>query len=278
MDEKYLAVSEDPIIEIRHAFFDSSNNKYRDRTIVMVIGWLSSIEERMPLINSFRSIGNIIIYEPRGFGKSSAPQKKGFYGIEDSTLDFAKIIELYSLQDRDFYVWGSSYGSAIALQYSVMNTGPRPIAYILASPESSCQTRWWIQMMQYFPRFFYSILARIVLFYINLTTRRKNPDDVQDISKTLKDFKERSIYVQTRIYFECLAKYNIEGLEHKIDTPLLIFIAKKDWFSKPENSKKLANYNPDSKVITVGDSHRSIVENSESLSEHINEYITKLEN
>ena len=277
MKEEYIIVSEEPLITLRHAFFETSNKKYSSRNIVMILGWLSSIEERMPLIESFRNIGNIIIYEPRGFGKSSAPEKKGFYGIDQCTSDFARIIKLYQLQDRDFYVWGSSYGSAIALQYSVKNLGPKPRAFLLASLESSCQTRWWIQLMQYFPKFFYSFLSRFVLFYINFSTRKKNPDDVQDISATLKDFKERGIYIQIRIYFECLTKYNIEDLEHKIDTPLLIFIAQKDWFSKPEKSRKLAEFNPYSKVITVGESHRNIVENPGILTEHIKEYILQIE-
>ena len=278
MEEKYLIVSEEPLIQLRHAFFETSNVKYQDRIIVMIPGWLSSIEERMTIIESLRSISNIIIYEPRGFGKSTAPEKKGFYGIDDCTSDFVKIIELYNLQDREFFVWGSSYGSAIALQYSVKSLGPQPSAFILCSPESSCQTRWWIQMMQYLPKFFYAFLSRIVLLYINFSTRKKNPDDSHDISKTIKDIKERGIFVQIRIYFECLAKYNIEGLEHKIGSPLLIFIAQKDWFSKPENSKKLAEFHPDSRVITVGESHRSIVENPGVLTKHISDYIQKLEN
>ncbi len=58
---------------------------------------------------------------------------------------------------------------------------------------------------------------------------------------------------------------------------MLAFIAKRDWYSNPENTKKLAGFHPKSKVICIGESHRTIVDNRSELTTHINEYIKTLD-
>jgi pimeloyl-ACP methyl ester carboxylesterase len=277
MDEKYLVVSNEPLIELRHMFFPVLDEKYIDRTIVMIIGWLDYIENRVDLIESFRNIANIIIYEPRGFGKSYVPEIKGLFSLEDFTYDFAKIIDFYQIKERDYYIWASSFGCSIALNYSIEEIGPQPKAFFLGSPEAKTQSRWWFHIVKHFPKFLYSITMRFVLFFLKPSIKRINPKDAQGISSTFQEFKGKGIYQKIRILFECLDKFDIRGREHEISSPMLAFIAKKDWYSNPENTKKLAAFNPKSKVICIGESHRTIVDNRSELTKHINEYIEELE-
>jgi pimeloyl-ACP methyl ester carboxylesterase len=276
MDEKYLVVSEEPFIQLRHIFFTSLERKYENRTIIMIIGWLDYIERKRYLIESFRKIANIIIYEPRGFGKSTTIEKKGLYGIEECTKDFAKLINHYRLEDRNFYIWASSFGCSIALNYSVENIGPQPEAFFLVSPEAKTQSRWWFHIVKHFPRFLYPPTVKVILFFLNFFIRRKNPKDVQRVSDAVEEFKRTGFYCQIRVFFECLDRFDIRGSEEKIGAPMLVFIAKKDWFSDPENSIKLSKIHPNSEVICLGDSHRNIVEHKDELTKYIHEYIEGL--
>ncbi|MFW9853021.1 MAG: alpha/beta fold hydrolase [Candidatus Thorarchaeota archaeon] len=277
MEENFIKVSEKPFIQLKCCHFPSLNSECRKRNIIVHLGLLDTIENRISLIESFRQISNVIIYEPRGFNKSCSPKKRGCYGITQFSEDLAHIIEKNRLKDRKFFIFGMSLGSAIALNYTVKNKGPKPQALLLNSPESKIQSRWYFKYVQLLPKFFYGFLTKIILSYYSFSIKRKNPENLETIQYSIKRFKEIGFFVPVRIYLECLCQYDITGLESKINTPILAFIAENDWFSNPENSKKIAQYHPKSEVIELGKTHRIHVGREEIITKHIKEFINKLE-
>jgi len=230
----------------------------------------------MDLIESFRQISNVIVYEPRGFNKLYSPEKRGCYGITQFTEDLALIIEKNKLKDRKFFIFGMSLGSAVALNYAVRKKGSQPKALFLNSPESKIQSRWYFKIVQLLPKFFYKFLTKIILYYYSFSIRRKNPENLETIQYSINRFKEIGFFVPVRIYLECLCQYDIRGLESEINTPILAFIAENNWFSDPENSKKIAQYHPQSDVIELGGTHRIHVGREEILTKNIENFINKI--
>jgi len=277
VEDKYLEVSKKPFIQLRHKYFQCLDERYQNRTIIMIPGWLDSIEARTPLIESFQRYANIIIYEPRGFGKSSKPHKRGIWGVEEFTDDLSKVIELYNLKDDEFFIWGSCIGSALSYLYYLTKNGVKPKGMLSASPESKFKTKWWFNVLKLLPYPLLWLAQKLVVFVLRIYLKFKTPKETANLDYALKRFKEAGLYIQLRILVEFIHKYDIRGREKGLDLPILVLIAEQDWFTDPENSKLFATLHPKSKLIRFGDAHRIIVGNHEIIGDHVKDFIDILE-
>jgi len=277
MEEGYIEVSKKPFIHLRHRYFPTLNKVYTNRTIIMIIGFLDNIDNRMPLVQSFRKIANIIIYDPRGYGKSSTPHKRRIYGVKEFTEDFTKLIKHYNIENGKFFIWGSCVGAAIAFQYYLSNTESKPKAIIAASPDSKFKTQWWFEIVNLLPFPLVWITYKIVMFVLKRYLKRRNPSDVKNVDYSIERFSQTDLYVQMRILIELIHRFDVRGREQEIDLPVLVITPEKDWFVDPANSEKFSKYNPKSNWIKLGDAHRLIVDTEETIANYIDEFIVSLE-
>lgn len=273
MDDNYLLVSSKPYVQLRHRYLPALNQENEGKTILVIPGWLDNIDARMPLLQSFQKISNVIMYEPIGFGKSSAPKRRGQYNVTNMVDELAEIISHYKLEGKEFYLWGSCVGAAIAYQYYIDKKGPKPRAFLVASPESKFKTQWWFYILNLLPYPLLWFYYKIVIFILKAYLKRKSPDDVKNLEYSLGRFNETSLFVQLRILVELIHRFDIRGREEELDIPQLILIADKDWFTDPENSRKLAEFHPKSEVVSFGDAHRIIVDNEDNIVENIERFI-----
>ena len=276
MKENYITVSEKPLISLRHCFFPVSNNDYKDRTILLIPGWLSSIDRRIPLIKEFQKIANVIVYDPRGFGKSSSPRKRGLYKPQSYADDISEIVDHYQLKESEYYIWGSCVGAEIAYQYCIDNKGPKPRAILAVSTASKHGTFKWFSLVNYLPYPILWVAYSIYKIIFKRYLKKRSPADIKNFDYSMERFYDLDFYVQARIILEFIHKYDIRGKEEKIGVPQMVFYAEKDWFSKPEESAKLASMHPKSKSIRYNEAHRFIDGNEEEIVDQINQYITKL--
>ena len=273
MEFEFLQVSEKPLINIRHRYFETTNPDYKTRTILMIPGFLDNIDNRMPLVKAFQEISNVIMYEPRGYGYSSAPRKRRRYKVKYYVEDLAKIINYYDLKDSNFYIWGSCVGSAIAYQHFIDHDKPHPRAIIAASPDAKFKTQWWFDVVNLLPYPLIWVAYKLVMFFLRRTLKKKNPDDVKNVDYSIDRFNKLDLYVQMRILVELVHRYDIRGRETELTLPCLVLTPKKDWFVDPENSKRMASYHPKSKYILLGEAHRMIVDTEETIKNHVDEFI-----
>jgi pimeloyl-ACP methyl ester carboxylesterase len=276
MEEGYIKVSEKPLIQLRHRYFSATDKENSKRTIIMIIGFLDNIDNRMPLVDAFRKIANIIIYDPRGYGKSSAPHKRRIYGVKAFTEDFVKIVKYYDLENEKFFIWGSCVGSAIAFQYYLNNIDPKPYAIIAASPDAKFKTQWWFEIVNLFPFPLVWVTYKFVMFVLKRYLKRKNPSDVKNVDYSIERFSQTDLYVQMRILVELVHRFDIRGREEEVDLPILVITPEKDWFVDPANSERFSKINPKSKWIKLGDAHRLIVDTEETIANYIDEFINSL--
>jgi len=273
MADNYLLVSSKPYVQLRHRYLPALNQENGDKTILVIPGWLDNIDARIPLLQSFQKISNVIMYEPIGFGKSSAPKRRGQYKVNNMVDELAKIISHYKLEGKEFYLWGSCVGAAIGYQYYIDKKGSKPRAFLVASPESKFKTQWWFNLLNLLPYPLLWFYYKVVIFILKAYLKRKSPDEVKNLEYSLGRFNETSLFVQMRILVELIHRFDIRGRENELDIPQLILIAEKDWFTDPQNSRKLANFHPKSEVVSFGDAHRIIVDNEDNIVKNIERFI-----
>jgi pimeloyl-ACP methyl ester carboxylesterase len=276
MEENYLTVSEKPLINLRHCYFPTNNENYKNRTILLIPGWLSNIDRRMPLIKAFQKISNVIMFEPRGFGKSSGPRKRGLYKPNLYADDLKAIVEHYQLKEKKFFIWGSCIGAEIAYKYCIENKGPKPEAILAVSTASKHGTFWWFSIVNYLPYPIMWIAYSTYKIIFKIYLRRQSPEDVKNFDYSMQRFYELDFYVQARILLEFIHKFDIRGVEEKIGVPQLIMYAENDWFSKPEDSEKLGQFHSKSKLIKYSEAHRFIDGNEDDIVNHINQFLKTL--
>jgi len=277
MEEEFIRSSNEPEIYIHNRFFPTLEDRFQNRTIVMIPGWLDTIERRMPLVEEFRKIANIIIYEARGFGKSTGPKKRGLYTNKLLLDEFQIILQNYNLQNNSFYVWGTSFSTSLILQYSIEKKEPQPKALLVASPVSKFRTKWWFDVLNLLPFFLLKFVAKIVLFSLRRKLKKKQPDDEENIDYAGQRFKEVNLYAHLRVLLEAMHRFDIRGKEKEIEQPMLIFTAEKDWFTDPEISKTFAELNSLSKVVSLGKTHRVVTTSNEVIRQYVSEFIKSLE-
>jgi pimeloyl-ACP methyl ester carboxylesterase len=277
MDEKYIMISEKPLIKLRHVFFECKEEQYKHRIIVMIPGWLGNIEGILPLIEHFQKFASVISYDPRGHGKSSKPHKRGLYRPSIISKEFAKIIEHYKLKESEFYVWGSCAGIEIGYLYLIEKLGPKPKAFLAASPDYKNNTKWWFNPLKILPYPLFWLFYKLFFFFLNVYLKFKNPSEQRTLQKSKARIMNMDLYPLFRFLFEFIHDYDIRGREEKLDVPQIILYAQGDWFTKPENSMKLVQYHPDSELVNMGDVHRVYAGREEEVAQHVKKFIDKLE-
>ncbi len=277
MEEKYITISEKPFIKLRHAFFECNEERYKNRVIVMIPGWLGNIEGILPLIEQLQKFANVISYDPRGHGKSSKPHKRGIYGPMIITEDFAKIIDHYELKESEFYVWGSCAGIEIGYLYYLEKLGPKPKAFLAASPDYKNNTKWWFNILKILPYPLLWLAFKTIFFILNVYLRIHNPSEQRNLKKSKGRIANMDLYPLFRFLFEFIHDYDIRGREEELDIPQIILYAEGDWFTKPENSMKLAQYHPDSEFVNMGDVHRVYAGNEDEVAKFVEKFIEKIE-
>ena len=276
MEENYVTVLEKPLIILRHCYFPTIDEKYKNRTTILIPGWLSNIDRRMPLIRAFQKISNVIMFEPRGFGKSSGPRKRGLYKPTYYADDLNAIIKHYQLEENDFFIWGSCIGAEIAYKYCIENKGPKPKAILAISTTSKHNTFWWFSLVNFLPYPIMWVAYSIYKFFFKIYLKKRSPEDTKSFDYSIQRFYELDFYVQARILLEFIHRFDIRGEEEKIGVPQLIMYAENDWFSKPEDSEKLGQFHSKSKLIKYSEAHRFIDGSEEDIVNNIEQYIQSL--
>lgn len=276
MEENFITVSEKPLIVLRHCYFPTTNEEYKNKTTIMIPGWLSNIDRRIPLVRAFQEISNVIMFEPRGFGKSSGPRKRGLYKPNFYSDDLSAIIKHYQLKEDNFFIWGSCIGAEIAYQYCIENKGPKPKAILAVSTAAKHGTFWWFSLANYLPYPIIWIAYKIYKIAFKIYLKRQSPEDTKNFDYSMQRFYELDFYVQIRILLEFIHRFDIRGEEEKIGVPQLIMYAENDWFSKPEDSEKLSQFHSKSKLIKYSEAHRFIDGNEEDIVNNIEQYIQTL--
>lgn len=273
---EYIQTKDDPKIEVRVAKFYTKNEKYESRHIIIIPGWLSTIDEFNKLAINLSNYGNIYIYEPRGFGKSKTPHKKGFFTPDAFNEELGTIINALNLNKKELILFGSCSGASQVFNYYINSDGLKPDLIAAISPQEKYKTPFWLPALGLLPSFIMSFFQKMIIFFLNLMLKFKKPEETQNVRWAAKQLKENDAWCLRRYVFEFVINYSVQGRLNEIDIPMLMFVGEEDYFVDPETSKKFLN-NKNSKIVELkADFHRIQMGNEEIMAEKFNKFLQEL--
>lgn len=240
----------------------------------------------------------IIFYDQLGGGKSYVqegnPANNHLWNVQRFTDELASLIQFYKLEQ--FNLFGSSWGSSLAIEYWLGNYNPKPQRLVLGSPLIS--TKIWEKdstlLKQQLPAEIYSILVECEQH--NQTSSQKYKDAMEqfynrhvlrkpELNATQLDFLARNpTFINNDVYqnmWGCnefystgqLANYErFADLQH-ISIPTL-FIGGEHDEARPETLALYQQQVKDSQLVTIaGASHCGYFEATPAYSKALQEFL-----
>ncbi|MCG3259083.1 MAG: alpha/beta hydrolase [Candidatus Heimdallarchaeota archaeon] len=273
---EYIQIKDDPKIEVRVAKFYTKNEKYKSRHIIVIPGWLNTIDEFNKMAINLSNYGNIYIYEPRGYGKSKTPHKKGIFTPDAYNKELGTIIKALKLNEKEFILFGSCSGASQVFNYYINENGLKPDLIAAISPQEKYKTPFWLPALGLLPSFIMSFFQKMIIFFLNLMLKFKKPEETQNVRWAAKQLKENDAWCLRRYVFEFVINYSVQGRLNEIEIPMLMFVGEEDYFVDPETSKKFLN-NENSKIVELKtDFHRIHMGNEEIMAEEFNDFLQEL--
>ena len=271
VDIRCLTTGNDPEITIRIA----DNNAATGPVVFIILGWLSDIERFLPMAASFARYGRVIIYEPRGFGRSSAPHRKDIYRAEAYNEEMAFVLKSLNVPDGDFLLCGFCTGAAMAVSYLLQGKGPKPSRLALISPQVRYRTPFWFPLFGSLPGFIMTGITNLIIFALDLYLRRKSPEETRNLRYVEEQFRRSDPWAQRQFLVQYVHRYDIEQRLAEIEVPMICFVGEQDWFARRDMAVPFLHH-PLARVETLpSGGHRIQVGNEERIARKIGEFISQ---
>ncbi len=272
MKEFYIDLKSDPDISLRVASFKNKPGSSDAKTIVIIPGYFGSIEERSILAAHLVEYFNVIIYEPRGFGKSTKKRTKWIYRIRDYAAELREVIEELALKDGEFLLFGSSLSVSFIHYYAAFLEGekPAPAALVFVSPAPKYRGAAILRAIRFTPYWLQTVITKIIFSFLRLT---RNSEEAGNLTYAETRFRELDPWVQFRIAVESVGYANFTGEEDKITYPVCVFTALQDDFTSPEDAARYAQGEKSSLVLVEAKAHKFINGREEFIADNINDFL-----
>ena len=268
-------VDSDLEFSLRYCYLPTNNPEGKDKTIVIIPGYLSDIEERYPLAQNLSKYYNAVIYEPRGYGKSSAPHIKGIYNIPAYAREMRAVFRALGLQDKKFAIFGSCLATAPMHYYAsyLEENTPYPAAMIMASPAPKYREAGIFNYVGWLPNWILAGFEKFVLTYLYYTRKK---EERKNINYARRRFSELDGWSQRRIAIETICKVNLVDKQSDIPLPLLILASTNDDFVDITETAKYLKRNPLSEQkFFEHDSHKFIEGREPEIAEAIHSFLSR---
>jgi len=273
---KYLITQEEPEFKIRLGKFPCLNEKYSDRNLILIPGWLSAIDNFTSMAEALQHYCNVIIYEPRGFGESITTHKKGYFGIEEYNKELSSVISHLKLKDKDFIILGSCSGGSQAFNHYLDGEGFKPNVLIAFSPQEYYNTPFFVPALGWIPTFIMTFVQKMIIVLYRFYLRVRGTGESANVTWAADRLKKNDAWSLRRYVIEFIVNHDIRGRQSDIDVPIQMIVAKKDHFVDPEKSKKFL-HNEASEIIEIETIMHRVHEGKEDkIAQIINDFLLKL--
>ena len=217
----------------------------------------------------------VIVYDQRGYGRSGKPKE---VCLEDYLRDLSAVLRALSVEDRQAVLAGHSFGTMVALPYAVTHDVP---ALCLVGPVLKLRTDFTDWIIQHFPpaiwkRLFFTENFLTRRMYRNLFFSRETPDEVyEEFIRNNRDYLE-SLPPHTFKYLYRMLDYDATKYAPKVRANTTILVGEEDKVTPPEESRKLHELIPNSKLLVVkGAGHMILYEKPDIVNKEIEGYLVK---
>ncbi|MCE7742949.1 MAG: alpha/beta hydrolase [Candidatus Heimdallarchaeota archaeon] len=272
----HVITKDNPEVKIQVGIFESQNSKENALPIIIVPGWLSAIDNFAPMAEALQKYRTAIIYEPRGFGKSLTPHKKGLFSPEEYNNELGRIIEHLKLKDREFLMLGSCSGASQMYSYYLDGEGSKPIVLAAFNSQEKYKMPFFIPVLGVIPTFVMKFVQKMIIVIYGFILKLKKTGESPNVTWAKNRLKLNDDWSLRRHVIEFTNKYDIVGRQKEIDVPIITFTAEKDHFVNPEISKKFISHK-DSELVTLKtELHRIHEGREQEIAEYIQKFIEKL--
>ena len=235
---EFVKVSEKPEFQVRIAKFPCLNEKYFHRNLILIPGWLSAIDNFTNMAKALQHYSNVVLYEPRGFGKSITAHKKGYFSPNDYNIELSLLIKHLNFKDKDFIILGSCSGGSQAFQYCLDGEGPKPHTLIVFSPQENYGTPFWLPVLGWIPTFIMSFVQKMIIVLYRFYLKIRKTGESANVTWAAERLKKNDDWSLRRFVVEFIHPYDIRGRQNEIKIPIQMFVSEKDHFIGPEKAQK----------------------------------------
>jgi pimeloyl-ACP methyl ester carboxylesterase len=273
---EYVVTKDDPVVKIRIGIFEAEESKQKELPVIIVPGWLSAIDNFAVMAEAMQQYRTAIIYEPRGFGESLTPHKKGLFSPEEYNKELAKVIEYLNFKDREFFILGSCSGASQVYSYYLDGEGPKPIIIAAFNSQERYKMPFFVPILGIIPTLLMKFLQKMIIVIYRFILKLKKTGESPNVTWAEKRLKVNDDWSLRRHVIEFTNKYNIVGRQKDIDVPIITFTAEKDYFVNPEISKKFLHHK-DTELITLKtEMHRIHEGREQEIATSIQNFLVKL--
>jgi len=271
-----IITKDDPEVNIRLGIFETKQSNKDKLPVIIIPGWLSAIDNFTNLAQAIQKYRTAIIYEPRGFGKSITPHKKGIFSPEEYNEELGKIIEHLKFKDKEFFILGSCSGSSQMYSYYLDGKGQKPAFMAAFNSQEKYKMPFFVPILGIIPTFLMKFIQKMIIVIYRFILKIKRTGESPNVTWAANRLKLNDDWSLRRHVIEFTHKYNIIGRQKDIDVPLITFTAEKDHFVNPEISKKFL-HNEESELIVLKTEMHRIHEGKETeIAKHIEKFVEKL--
>lgn len=269
----YVVTKEDPVIKIRLGIFETEESNKQELPVIIVPGWLSAIDNFTAMAKAMQEFRTAIIYEPRGFGESLTPHKKGLFSPAEYNEELRKVIEHLNFKDREFFILGSCSGASQVYSYYLDGQGPKPAIIAAFNSQERYKMPFFVPILGVVPTFLMKFIQKLIIVLYRFILKLKRTGESPNVTWAAERLKVNDDWSLRRHVIEFTHKYNIVNRQGEIDVPIITFTAEKDYFVNPEISKKFLHHK-DSELITLKTEMHRIHEGRETeIAQHIQKFL-----
>ncbi|MFX0070330.1 MAG: alpha/beta fold hydrolase [Candidatus Hermodarchaeota archaeon] len=261
-----------PTVELDNGYKINYLDKGKGRNLVYIHGFLGCSWLYEDFVEYFSDKYRIIAIDHLGHGKSDKPESEsyelsGLANYVDQAL--SKIIG-----DERIILHGHSMGGMIAQIYATTpNLAKRLEGLVLMGTAPLLKNPGLVQYIEDINAGKMKIIDREVVesVFVNLCFHRKfrkNKENQDLINEFIDKTMENEEYVGVKTMQSIVNNYNVEDKLHLINVPTLILTGDKDIFILPEESKKMHEKIPNSKLVVFSPNVGHMV-NYEAKNEYI---------
>ncbi len=228
---------------IRVRVIEFSPAKATAKPVLFIPGWVTRLEVMYDVIKVLLEYGFPVYYfESRDKKSSEIPEellKPETFTIAEQAEDLRKTIEYLAFQDRDYYLFSSSYGCLLATHLLNLNGVPFPKKAVLVVPTLEIKFSWWQKLLIRMPR----VLEKPAISIVELYMRKrfanpKEPEEHYKFKAQLYEFDLRKVQLTAIALDRHGAQIKkFRGLEGKT----LVIAASLDLLHPIENVEQLAD-------------------------------------
>ena len=238
--------------------------------VIFIPGWISHMKswlEFLPVLTADSSVYYMDTREKPSAGLSKDILKyAGEFTMEKHTDDLEAVINALELQDKEFYLAGSSMGANIILRYLVQGKkNPRAAAALI--PNLNFKIPAWGVPFLYLPARIYYLIKPLIKFYLYLfkSDRGSEKSMLHYIFYGLDAAEPERLQASARD----MQSYTLPGKLEGVNTPCLLVGSRLDRMHLSSTVRKISNKIPNSEYLEIdasGETH------TEWMAEKIIEY------